>query len=165
LPYLRSVRILMAHDSKSGHNKRGQVKPLTDEDTLHEYFRLIKTKDMYGLLDLFTDDAVIYEPFSKSEDGKGLQGKSAIEPFLDVTMMVSDGLREKIEIEKSRLRRDNGINKVTAYVTFERGGKVKAKFTFELRSEENYNSQKQKKIQSLNIRFINHTFIECPTLF
>ncbi len=125
----------MTHVSKSGNNKERRVKPLTDEDIVHEYFRLIKAQDTYGLLDLFTDDAVIYEPFSKSEDGKGgLQGKSAIEPFLNVAIMASAGLREEIEIEKSRLRRDNGINKVTAYVTFERGGKVKARFTFELRS-------------------------------
>ncbi|MGC1930702.1 MAG: hypothetical protein WA667_17165 [Candidatus Nitrosopolaris sp.] len=146
---------MMAHVSKSGHNKRGRVKPLNDEDIVHEYFRLTKTKDMYRLLDLFTDDALIYEPFSKSEGGKGgLQGKSAIEPFLNVAMMVNAGLREEIEIEKSKLRTDNSINKVTAYVTFERGGKVKARFIFELSSEENYNSQKQKKIKSLHIQFV-----------
>ena len=145
----------MAHVSKSSHYKSGRVKPLTDEDIVHEYFRLIKTKDVYRLLDLFADDALIDEPFSKSEAGKGgLQGKSAIEPFLNVAMMVNAGLREEIEIEKSKLRRDNGINQVTAYVTFERGGKVKARFTFELSSEENYNSQKQKKIQSLRIQFV-----------
>jgi hypothetical protein len=146
---------MMAHLSKSSHNKSGRVKPLTDEDLVHEYFRLIKTKDMYRLLDLFADDAVIDEPFSKSEDGKGgLHGKSAIEPFLKVAMMANAGLREEIEIEKPRLRMDNGINQMTAYVTFERGGKVKARFTFELSSEENYNSQKQKKIQSLYLQFV-----------
>jgi ketosteroid isomerase-like protein len=145
----------MAHVSKSSHNKSGRVKPLTDEDIVHEYFRLIKTKDMYRLLDVFADDALIDEPFSKSEAGKGgLHGKSAIEPFLNVAIMVNAGLREEIEIEKSILRKDNDINKVTAYVTFERGGKVKARFTFELTSEENYNSQKQKKIQSLRIQFV-----------
>ena len=145
----------MAHVSKSSHNKSGRVKPLTDEDIVHEYFRLIKTKDMYRLLDLFADDALIYEPFSKSEAGKGgLQGKSAIEPFLNVAIMVNAGLREEIEIEKSKMRSDNGIKRVIAEVTFERGGKVKARFTFELTSEENYNSQKQKKIQSLRIQFV-----------
>ncbi len=145
---------MMTHVSKSGDNKRRRVKPLTDENIVQEYFRLIKAKDMYRLLDLFTDDAVIDEPFSKSEDGKGgLQGKNAIEPFLNVTMMANDGLREEIEIEKSKPRSDNGINQVTAYVTFERGGKVKARFTFVLSSEGNYNSQKQKKIESLRIQF------------
>jgi hypothetical protein len=69
-------------------------------------------------------------------------------------MMANDGLKVDIEVEKSKLRRDNDINKVIAYVTFERGGKVKAGFTFELTSEENYNSQKQKKIQSLRIQFV-----------
>ena len=129
----------MAHDS--GHNKMRRVKPLIDEDIVHEYFRLIKTKDMYRLLDLFADDAVIDEPFSRSEAGKGgLQGKSAIEPFLNVAMMVNAGLREEIEIEKSKLRSDNGIKRVITYVTFERGGKVKARFTFVLSSEGNYNS-------------------------
>jgi len=141
----------MAPVSKSGNNRRRGVKPLTDEDIVHEYFRLIKAQDLYGLLDLFTNDAVIYEPFSRSE---GLQGKSAIEPFLNVAMMANAGLREEIEIEKPRLRRDNGINQMTAYVTFERGGKVKARFTFELSSEENYNSQKQRKIQSLHLQFV-----------
>ena len=146
---------MMAHVSKSSHNKGGRVKPLTDEDIVHEYFRLIKTKDAYRLLDLFADDALIDEPFSKPEAGKGgLQGKSAIEPFLNVAIMVNAGLREEIEIEKSKPRNDNGIKKVIAYVTFERGGKVKARFTFELTSEENYNSQKQKKIQSLRIQFV-----------
>ena len=50
----------MAHVSKSGNNNGRRVKPLTDED-MHEYFRLIKTKDMYRLLDLFMDDGVIYD--------------------------------------------------------------------------------------------------------
>jgi hypothetical protein len=41
--------------------------------------RLIRTKEIYRLLDLFMDDAIIHEPFSKSEDGKGrVQGKNAI---------------------------------------------------------------------------------------
>ena len=65
---LGSITIKMAHVSKSGHNKMGRVKPLTDEDIVHEYFGLIKTKDMYRF---FADDAVINEPFSKSEAGKG----------------------------------------------------------------------------------------------
>ncbi|HET7284659.1 MAG TPA: hypothetical protein VFI70_08230 [Nitrososphaeraceae archaeon] len=77
-----------------------------------------------------------------------------MEPFLNVAMMTNAELREEIELEKPTIRSDNGINQVTAYVTFERGEKVKARFTFELSSEENYNSQKQKKIQSLHLQFV-----------
>jgi hypothetical protein len=70
-------------------------------------------------------------------------------------MMASEGLKEEVEIEKPKLRRGNDMSKVTAYVTFERGGKLQAKFTFELGSEENCNSlQKHKKIKSLDIQFV-----------
>src|SRR5215468_3145507 len=123
---------MMDKISNSNLNKRGRIKPPFDEDIIYEYFRLIRTKDIYRLLDLFVDDAIIHEPFSKSEDGKGtLQGKNAIEYFLRVAMMASAGLREEVEIERPKLSRDNDINQVIAYVTFERGGK----FTFELSSE------------------------------
>jgi len=148
---------MMDKISNSNLNKRGRIKPPFDEDIVYEYFRLIRTKDIYRLLDLFVDDAIIHEPFSKSEDGKGrLHGKNAIEYFLRVAMMASAGLREEVEIEKPKLSRDNDINQVVAYVTFERGGKLRGKFTFELSSEENRNSlQKQKKIKSLDIQFVN----------
>jgi len=147
---------MMDNISNSNISKRGRVKPPFDEDIVYEYFRLIKTKDIYRLLDLFMDDAIIHEPFSKSDDGNGrLQGKTAIESFLTIAMMASAGLREEVEIEKSELRRDDDINQVIAYVTFERGGKLQGKFTFELSSEENCNSlQKQKKIKSLDIQFV-----------
>jgi len=147
---------MMDNIGSSNISKRRAKPPFDDEDIIHEYFRLIRTKDIYRLLDLFMDDAIIHEPFSKSEDGMGrLQGKTAIESFLTVAMMASAGLREEVEIEKSKLRRDNHTNQVTAYVTFERGGKLHAKFTFELGSEENCNAlQKQKKIKSLDIQFV-----------
>jgi hypothetical protein len=75
----------------------------------------------------------------------------------------SDGLRHEIRFEKQHEKPDssnkynnnsNNDNQVSALVTFERGGRLKARFTFELSSEENYNSQKQKKIQSIHIQFI-----------
>jgi hypothetical protein len=147
---------MMDNIPNSNVNKRGRVKRPLDEDIVYEYFRLIRTKDIYRLLDLFMDDAIIHEPFSKSEDGEGrLQGKNAIESFLTVAMMASEGLREEVNIEKPKLRRGNDMSKVTAYVTFERGGKLQGKFTFEISSEENCNSvQKQKKIKSLDIQFV-----------
>jgi hypothetical protein len=139
---------MMDNIPNSNISKRGRrVKHHFDEDIVHEYFRLIRTKDIHRLLDLFMDDAIIHEPFSKSEDGKGrLQGKNAIESFLIVAMMASEGLREEIEIEKPKLKRGNEKSKVTAYVTFERGGKLQAKFTFEISSESCNSLQKQKKI-------------------
>jgi hypothetical protein len=134
---------------------------LVNRSIVCEYFRLIKNKDINRLLDLFADDATIYEPFSKIYGG--LQGRSAIKAFLEVALMASDGLRYEIRFEKQHGKPDssnkynnnsNNDNQVSALVTFERGGRLKARFTFELSSEENYNSQKQKKIQSIHIQFI-----------
>jgi hypothetical protein len=134
---------------------------LVNRSIVCEYFRLIKNKDINKLLDLFADDATIYEPFSKIHGG--LQGRNAIKAFLEVALMASDRLRHVIRFEKQYEKPDssnkynnnsNNDNQVSALVTFERGGRLKARFTFELSSEENYNSQKQKKIQSIHIQFI-----------
>src|ERR1700739_2791804 len=99
---------MMDNIGNSNIGKRERAKPPFDDgDIVYEYFRLIGTKDIYRLLDLFMDDAIIHEPFSKSEDGNGrLQGKNAIESFLRVAMMASAGLREEVEIEKPKLSRD-----------------------------------------------------------
>ena len=72
--------------------------------------------------------------------------------------MASDGLQRFVqhyEKPSSSNKSDNSYNdnQVTALVTFARGGRLNGTFGFELGSEENYNSQKQKKIQSLHIQF------------
>jgi hypothetical protein len=41
---------------------------LTYEDLVYEYFRLTLRRDIRHLLDLFTEDAAIHEPFSEPED-------------------------------------------------------------------------------------------------
>jgi ketosteroid isomerase-like protein len=129
---------------------------LVNKTMVYEYFRLINNKDIDRLLDFFADDATIFEPFSKIHGG--LQGKTAIRAFLEVALMASDGLQHEIRFEKqdSDKYSNNSYNEnqVTALVTFVKGGRLKAKFTFELGSEENYDSQKLKKIQSMHIQFI-----------
>lgn len=111
-------------------------------DTIYKYFRLIKNKDINRILDLFADDAIIYEPFSNIHEG--LKGKSAIN--LEVVLMANDGLQHKIEIEHA-----NNKNQVTMLVTFERGGSVQARFTFQL--EEEAIEHRMNKIRSLHIVF------------
>ncbi|MFY9795768.1 MAG: hypothetical protein WA323_12245 [Candidatus Nitrosopolaris sp.] len=86
----------------------------TNEEIVYEYFRLIKNKDMDRLLDAFVDDAIVYESFSKTGESLGLQGKTAIGPFLDVAIMANSGLRHQIEFEKS------SSNQIIAIVTFEK---------------------------------------------
>lgn len=38
---------------------------LEEEDLVYEYFRLTSRKDIHRFLNLFTEDAVIHDPFSK----------------------------------------------------------------------------------------------------
>jgi len=120
-----------------------ESKPLTGEEAVSRYFRCIDNKDLSGMLDLFDYDAVVYEPFSNITGG--LNGSSSIEPFLRVAMMANSSLQRTIIIEKP-----TKPNKVTALIIFEKGDKVKAKFTFEFT---NGNSG-EKTIRSLHIEFL-----------
>lgn len=115
----------------------------TGETIIFVYFRFIKNKDINKLIDLFADDAIIYEPFSKTGDTDGLQGRTAIESLLNTVIMANSGLNHQIEIIKSDRKVCNNNDQITTNVTFERGGKVKAKFVFEF-SSESVNFHKQK---------------------
>ena len=127
---------------------------LVNKSIVYEYFRLIKDKNINRLLNLFADDAIIHEPFSNIDGG--LKGKSTIEPFLEIAMMANDGMQQEIEFEKPRISNHNNSkndeNQVTALVTFERGGRMQAQFTFELANESDV--KYRKKIQTLRIEFI-----------
>ena len=127
--------------------KSKESKPLTGEEIVARYFRYIESKDLDGLLDLFDYDAVVYEPFSKV--GGGLHGRSAIEPFLKVAMMANSELRHTVKIEKTT-KANNNNNEITALITFEKGEKVKGRFTFEFTENESW----EKRIKSLHIEFL-----------
>lgn len=114
------------------------------DNIVQQYFKFIESKDIQGALDLFDDDAVIDEPFSKSA---GLKGRSAIGPFLQVSMMANSDLHRTIEIEKQSNREPDNV--VVALVTFERGDKVQGRFTFKFTD-----SARSKKIKSLHIEFL-----------
>ncbi|MGB7662867.1 MAG: hypothetical protein WBL67_09035 [Nitrososphaeraceae archaeon] len=65
-----------------------------------DYLRLIKERDMQRLLNLFTDDCVIYEPLGKgllshsNMVGKAyLNGKSEIESFLNIVMLADFNIK------------------------------------------------------------------------
>lgn len=117
--------------------------PLTGEQIVARYFRCIDTKDLDGILELFDYDAEVYEPFSNITGG--LKGRSSIEPFLKVAMMANNNLRRTINIQKP-----NKPNSITALVMFEKGDKVKSKFTFEFQDDDG----SRKKIKSLRIEFL-----------
>ena len=53
---------------------------LDNEDLVYDYLRLTLRKDIRHVLDLFTEDAIIHEPFSKPEDS-GLKVNTIIMIF------------------------------------------------------------------------------------
>lgn len=124
--------------------KSKESRPLTGEEIVARYFRYTDNKDLDGILDLFDYDAVVYEPFSKVG---GLQGRSAIEPFLKVAMMANSELQRRIKIEKTK----NPNNSIVALITFEKGKQIKGRFTFEFTDNDD---SKEKKIKSLHIEFL-----------
>jgi hypothetical protein len=123
--------------------KTKESMPLTGEQIVARYFRCMDSKDLDTMLDLFGYDAIVYESFSNITGG--LKGRSSIEPFLKVAMMANSNLQRTIKIEKP-----SKPNKITALVTFEKGDKVKGKFTFEFEDDET----SRKKIKSLHIEFL-----------
>jgi hypothetical protein len=144
-----------------------------NEDIVFEYFKLVKSKDLESLMDLFVPDAIVFEPFSKITGG--LKGKRSIESFLRVAIMANDTLQHHIVIEKdatlnepkldyegsgNKIGNNNSTNIIAALVKFEKGDLVRARFTFELASDNNDNNdhatagQKYNRIKTLHIQFL-----------
>jgi hypothetical protein len=135
----------------------------TNKELISQYFRLLKDKDIEGLKDLFWSDAIIYEPFSKMD--QGLRGWSQIEPFLKVAIMANESLTSKITVEEPGPIRDRNLKDkqnnnvdddiVEALVTFQKDKVIEAKFRFELSNQtDTIDNSKQKKIKALHIQFI-----------
>ena len=138
---------------------------VTNKEIIAEYFRLIQSKDIEGLKDLFLPNAIVLEPFSKLEEG--LRGWSQIEPFMKIAIMANESLSYRIAFEefddqdmKNKYIKDMQINKennntnnntdiVETLLTFEKGQTLKAKFRFELSNETDTINSSKKKIKSL----------------
>ena len=97
-----------------------------NEIIVKEYFSRIKSRDIEGILELFSDDAVIHEPFSRA---RRLFGKTEIKPFLKSVIMANEGLQYKINIERQK---NNHTNNFVALVIFRKGHEINSRFTFSL---------------------------------
>jgi len=112
-----------------------------------EYFNLIKSRDIEGVLELFSDDAVIHEPFSRA---RRLFGKTEIKPFLKSVIMANEGLQYEINIERQK---NNHTNNFVALVIFRKGHEINSRFTFSF--DNSGKSTLYGKIKSLLIEFID----------
>ena len=118
-----------------------------NEIIVKEYFSRIKSRDIEGLLELFSDDAVIHEPFSRA---RRLFGKTEIKPFLKSVIMANEGLQYEINIERQK---NNHTNNFVALVIFRKGHEINSRFTFSFDNSDK--STIYGKIKSLLIEFID----------
>lgn len=89
-------------------------------------FNLFYRKDVSGLLDLFDDEAEVYEPFSK--DGV-VRGKSQIEPFL--RFVTRDRVGVDYYINSILTIKKQAKELAVADVSFIKRGKTRYRFVFE----------------------------------
>ena len=118
-----------------------------NEIIVKEYFSRIKSRDIEGLLELFSDDAVIHEPFSRA---RRLFGKTEIKPFLKSVIMANEGLQYEINIERQK---NNHTNNFVVLVIFRKGHEINSRFTFSF--DNSGKSNIYGKIKSLLIEFID----------
>ena len=118
-----------------------------NEIIMKGYFRRIKSRDVEGILELFSDDAVIHEPFSRA---RRLFGKTEIKPFLKSVIMANEGLQYEINIERQK---NNHTNNFVALVIFRKGHEINSRFTFSF--DNSGKSTLYGKIKSLLIEFID----------
>ena len=117
------------------------------ESKVRDYFYRLQIGDIVGLLNMFSDNAVIHEPFSKL---KSLRGRSEIESFLKTVIMVNRGMHQELKIEKSE--HETSKNRIVVTATFHKGNSIKCRFIFELNG---YKDQDRGMIQNLAIHFID----------
>lgn len=119
---------------------------LSNREMVEEYFRRVGEKDVTGLLQMFDEDAVVFEPFSNIKGG--LVGKTVIENFLRVVVMANSGFKRTIRFV------NESQDRITALVTFERGDSVTGKFEFSfIRTSNSEGAQVGKSIGTLKIEF------------
>lgn len=122
---------------------------LDNEDVLIQYFALLSGGKIDRLLELFTDDAVIYEPFSKAGE---LRGKEAIEDFLKIAAMIARGVKcHHVVVINRNIRDGQKKRSMSAICAFGAGdGAIKMHFNIQFGSEDPRNVE-YNKIRSLSI--------------
>jgi hypothetical protein len=81
--------------------KRTTTTTTTNQELVFECFKLASQKKIEEMLELLADDVIIYEPFSKKDDG--LRGKPAVRSFLNMMTIASDdSLHYDIFVEEGR---------------------------------------------------------------
>ena len=118
----------------------------TNQQLVHEYFRRI-SESPTSTLELFTHDAIVYEPFSAD---KGLHGKEEIAYFLKVARMANQGFQKEIRISAA----SGNKNEIKAVVQFTKGDSITGKFQFKTADTQVKKGKTEKRIRELRIEFL-----------
>jgi ketosteroid isomerase-like protein len=118
----------------------------TNKELVTEYFNRISKRDLDGLLDLFAEDATLYEPFSSEN---GLHGISEIESFMRVAFMANAGLQKEITFPAQKKE-----DEIVANIVFKRGDTIRGRFTFKTIGVQE-RAGVSKKIKTLKIEFLH----------
>ena len=113
---------------------------------VEEYFKRIRAGDLTGILDLFSYDCVVYEPFSNS---KILTGKTEIQSFLRINIMAVQDMNYEIKLDKESQKEDK--KQVVAIVSFLKEHELKGKFSFHFEDLVG----KSSRIKALRIEFLS----------
>ena len=125
--------------------RRRMTTTTTNQKLVFECFKLASRRKIEEMLELLADNVIIYEPFSKKEDG--LRGKPAVRSFLNMmTLARADSLHYNISIE------EDSNDKIVTRVVFEKGDKITAKFTFEMTPSK---AKDKKKIRVVRVEFLD----------
>ncbi|MGD1837928.1 MAG: nuclear transport factor 2 family protein [Nitrososphaeraceae archaeon] len=92
------------------------------KNIIMKYFRFVQIGDLDNLLELFDEDIIIYEPFSKIK--KGLKGKQNITSFLKIAIFSTKDMRYDLKFESI----NNNLNSVL--VRYKKNGEKNFKFNF-----------------------------------
>lgn len=131
--------------------------------TIENFFKYVKMNDYYSIMELFSRDAIVYEPFSKEN---GISGKENLISFFKIMCRASGGLNQDLLGYQNISSNNNDNNNVVISVisTYTKGDSINARFTFHFqlnRSNKNNNNNKKKEnldnnspINTLNIEFL-----------
>jgi ketosteroid isomerase-like protein len=118
-------------------------------NTIYSYFRAIKEKDIDKLVDMFEDDAVIQEPFSKEAK---LRDKRNFKSFFQIVCLANEELDHDLFFEDAT--DDNGTS---VLCTFQKGQTVSARFSFRFGPSTRMNAKGliERRIAKLQIQFLS----------
>ena len=115
-------------------------------DIVKNFFSLIEQSDIDGLVDLFDENCIVYEPFSKEN---GLQ-KNNLKPFFQVLVNTNNNITREVSFPEKR----NKVNEIETLVTFNKDGMLRAKFIFNIKHYSDDFGMDLVKIETLHIDFI-----------